>query len=207
MQGVSGDYESVHVQNASVHGANQYFETLEPKEGGVVRLGNNKACKVQGHVSGRGLVELAKQDLKTLMEVWSGRSTDYSNLKIFGALAFAHVKQDKLDARAVKCAFIGYLEDLDTSSEMGVQKIQFEVEPSIDEGEEEDQTLVPDESGSQTTAPDYQLTRDREKRVITPPNRYDYADIICYALNAAEEVQDSEPKTFMEALESSESKD
>jgi len=30
-------------------------------------------------------------------------------LKVFRALAFAHVRQDKLDARAVKCIFIGYL--------------------------------------------------------------------------------------------------
>ena len=37
-------------------------------------------------------------DLKTPMEVWCGMPTDYSNLKVFGALAFAHVKQDKLDA-------------------------------------------------------------------------------------------------------------
>jgi ATP-binding cassette subfamily B (MDR/TAP) protein 1 len=47
-------------------------------------------------------------NLKTPMEVWSGRPSDYSNLKIFGCLAFAHIKQDKLDARAVKCVFIGY---------------------------------------------------------------------------------------------------
>ena len=44
-------------------------------------------------------------NLKTPMKVWSGRPTDYSNLKVFGALVFAH---DKLDARAVKCVFIGY---------------------------------------------------------------------------------------------------
>ena len=44
------------------------------------------------------------------MEVWSGRPADYSNLKVFGALAFAHVKQDKLDAWAVKCIFISYPE-------------------------------------------------------------------------------------------------
>ena len=49
-------------------------------------------------------------DLKTPMEVWSGRPTDYSNLKVFGALAFSHVRQDKLDARVVKCIFIGYPE-------------------------------------------------------------------------------------------------
>ena len=120
-------------------------------------------------------------DLKTPMEVWSGRPADYSNLKVFGALTFAHIKQDKLDTRDVKCIFIGYPEgvkgyklwkmepggskfiisrdvtfdetcmrmnskDLETSSETGVQKIQFKVERTTDEREREDQTPVPDES-------------------------------------------------------------
>ncbi|CAJ2648276.1 unnamed protein product [Trifolium pratense] len=89
-----------------------------------------------------------------------------------------------------------------------MERIQFEVEPSIDEREKEDETQVPDESGSdETTVPDYQLARDRERRVIKPPNRLGYADLICYALNAAEEVQDSEPKNFREASESIYSKD
>ncbi|WJX64387.1 hypothetical protein P8452_49170 [Trifolium repens] len=182
-------------------------------------------------------------DLKTPMEVWSGRPCDYSNLKIFGCLAFAHIKQDKLDARAVKCVFIGYpdgvkgyklwmmgpgrskfiisrdvtfdetrmgmkCKDLEERPETGVEKIQFEVEPSTDEREKEDQTQVPEESGSdESTTSDYQLARDRERRVIRPPNRLGYADLICYALNAAEEVQDSEPKNFREALESIDGKD
>jgi len=44
------------------------------------------------------------------MEAWSGEPPDYSGLKVFGSLTFAHVKQGKLDARVVKCLFIGYLE-------------------------------------------------------------------------------------------------
>ncbi|MCI45797.1 hypothetical protein A2U01_0067036, partial [Trifolium medium] len=36
--------------------------------------------------------------------------------------------------------------DLEEIPETGVEKIQFEVEPSTDEREEEDQTLVPEES-------------------------------------------------------------
>lgn len=43
----------------------------------------------------------------TPMEMWSGKAADYSNLKIFGCLAYAHIKQDKLEARALKCTFIG----------------------------------------------------------------------------------------------------
>ncbi|MCI79226.1 hypothetical protein A2U01_0100497, partial [Trifolium medium] len=47
--------------------------------------------------------------------------------------------------------------DLEERPETGVEKIQFEVEPSTDEREKEDETQVPEESGSdETTAPDYQ---------------------------------------------------
>jgi len=49
-------------------------------------------------------------DFKTPMEVWSGKSAYYSSLKVFGALAYAHIKQDKLERRTLKCVFIGYLE-------------------------------------------------------------------------------------------------
>jgi len=45
---------------------------------------------------------------KAAMEVWSGKPADYSSLKVFGALAYARIKQDKLEGRAVKCLFIGY---------------------------------------------------------------------------------------------------
>jgi len=68
------------------------------------------------------------------------------------------------------------------------------VEPTTDVREGEDQTPVPDESkGQEIINPDYQLTRDRTRRQINPPEIYGYADLICCALNAAEEVQDSEP--------------
>jgi len=82
------------------------------------------------------------------------------------------------------------------------------VEPTVDEREGEDQTPVPDESeGQEIIDPDYQLARDRQRRQIKPPERYGYADLMCYALNTAEELQDSGPKNFREALESNESKD
>ena len=45
---------------------------------------------------------------KTPMELWGGKPSYYSNLRVFGALAFAHIKQDKLGARTDRCAFIGY---------------------------------------------------------------------------------------------------
>ena len=46
---------------------------------------------------------------KTQMEVWSGKAAqDYDMLKIFGCLAYYHVKEDKLDSRAKKAGFLGF---------------------------------------------------------------------------------------------------
>jgi transposase InsO family protein len=45
---------------------------------------------------------------KTPMEVWSGSPSDYSQLKVFDCTAYAHVKNGKLEPRAVKCVFLGY---------------------------------------------------------------------------------------------------
>lgn len=39
---------------------------------------------------------------------WYGGHGDYSKLKVFGCKAYAHLRQSKLDARALKCVFLGY---------------------------------------------------------------------------------------------------
>ena len=45
---------------------------------------------------------------RTPIEVWSGTPADYSQLKVFGCTAYAHVDNGKLEPRAVKCLFLGY---------------------------------------------------------------------------------------------------
>jgi ATP-binding cassette subfamily B (MDR/TAP) protein 1 len=47
-------------------------------------------------------------DKKTPIEVWSGSPADYSQLRVFGCPAYAHVDNGKLEPRAVKCIFLGY---------------------------------------------------------------------------------------------------
>jgi hypothetical protein len=47
-------------------------------------------------------------DKKTPIEVWSGTPADYSQLKVFGCTAYAHVDNGKLEPRAIKCLFLGY---------------------------------------------------------------------------------------------------
>ena len=41
-------------------------------------------------------------------EIWSGKSVDYSNLKVFGSIAYAHNNEGKLAPRSSKCIFLGY---------------------------------------------------------------------------------------------------
>ena len=47
-------------------------------------------------------------ECKTPFEVWFGAPTDYSNLRVFGCPAYAHVNDGKLEPRAKKCIFLGY---------------------------------------------------------------------------------------------------
>jgi hypothetical protein len=47
-------------------------------------------------------------DFKIPEEVWTGKPVDYSNIRIFGCPAYAHVNNGKLVPRAQKCTFIGY---------------------------------------------------------------------------------------------------
>ncbi|WVZ01479.1 hypothetical protein V8G54_027548 [Vigna mungo] len=209
-------------------------------------------------------------NFKTPMEVWSGRPADYSHLRVFGSLAFAHVRGDKLDSRAAKCIFLGYADGvkgyrlwrLDSPSKLIIsrdvifdetrmamhpensgseKKILVEVEHTTNGagtpgGTEENQTGEGQVETGRTIAENrsdefrtdlgddtdgmsgegshgkaagvdlrnYQLVRDRERRISKPTKRLGEADLICYALNAAEDINRSdEPRSYKEALDSS----
>ena len=47
-------------------------------------------------------------DKRTPQKVWSGTPTSYSDLKIFGCPAYAHVDNGKLEPKSIKCVFLGY---------------------------------------------------------------------------------------------------
>lgn len=49
---------------------------------------------------------------KTLLESWSGWVANYSKLKSIGYEVYAHVKQRKLEPRALKSKFLGYPDDV-----------------------------------------------------------------------------------------------
>jgi len=47
-------------------------------------------------------------NLQTPYERWNGHKPSLAHLRVFGCLAYAHVKQGKLEPRAKKCMFISY---------------------------------------------------------------------------------------------------
>ncbi|KAE8658886.1 Detected protein of unknown function [Hibiscus syriacus] len=98
-----------------------WFETLQLVSGGTVLLGDNKACRVVGSGTTRirmfdGAERILQHvrcpsiaiGMKTLLEMWYGKPANFNNLKVFGCLACAHIRKDKLEARALRCIFIGY---------------------------------------------------------------------------------------------------
>ncbi|KAD7117483.1 hypothetical protein E3N88_04751 [Mikania micrantha] len=49
-------------------------------------------------------------NMKTPMEVWTRVKPDSNHLRVIGSVVYAHMSQDKLDARSHKCILLGYPE-------------------------------------------------------------------------------------------------
>ncbi|KAH9705871.1 reverse transcriptase Ty1/copia-type domain-containing protein [Citrus sinensis] len=96
---------------------------------------------------------------------------------------------------------------------LGAETPHFEVELSkTEDGKNTShtgETQGSDETNAQSqehiSIQDYQFTRDRQKRQVRAPERLGYADLIAYALTAAHEVDQEEPKTYEESVACKES--
>lgn len=49
-------------------------------------------------------------NFKTPEELWNGKPKNYSKLKVFSSLVFTHISNGKLQPRAKRYIFVGYLE-------------------------------------------------------------------------------------------------
>ena len=45
--------------------------------------------------------------MKTPEKVWSGHPPSLDRLRVFDCLAYAHIRQDKVEPRDLKCMFLG----------------------------------------------------------------------------------------------------
>ncbi|KAG8502376.1 hypothetical protein CXB51_000462 [Gossypium anomalum] len=114
---------------------------------------------------------------KALQEVWSGNPANYSDLKIFGCPAYAHVDNGKLEPRSIKCVFLGY--------KAGVKGYK----------------LWCPENRKVVISRDYSIAKNKTRREIKPPKKYAEADLVAYALNVAEDIDvNQEPSNYSEAV-------
>ncbi|KAH9704361.1 Integrase catalytic domain-containing protein [Citrus sinensis] len=168
-------------------------------------------------------------EFKTPQEVWSGKPPDLSNLKVFGCPAYAHIRQGKLELRAVKGYFMGYPESIKGYKIWSINRkptrtfisrdvvfdeealTQSRVETEIINTSSEDKGVVELEVESPKEAKQhpkqthselegYQLARDRIRRTIKMPERFGVADLISYALAVAEVEISEEPATYKQAM-------
>ncbi|GJR34941.1 retrotransposon protein, putative, ty1-copia subclass [Tanacetum coccineum] len=154
---------------------------------------------------------------KTPMEMWLGHPGDYEMLRVFGCVAYSHVKQGKLEPRAVKCILLGYLKCMkgyrlyllyDESPKIVTSRNMVFNEGVMykDTLKDSDQEDGDDDAGDPKTnqthdLTDYQLVRDRDPRTKTKPLRFrDESNMVSYTFVATEEEDTHEPLTYQESV-------
>ncbi|KAG8473315.1 hypothetical protein CXB51_035399 [Gossypium anomalum] len=112
---------------------------------------------------------------KTPQEEWDGNLANYSDLKIFGCLAYAHVDNGKLEPRSIKYVFLGYTAESTPQAS----------------------TIIENKVAS---SPQYSIAKNRTRRDIKPPKKYAKADLVAYALNVAKDIDaNQESSNYSEA--------
>ncbi|KAK0605080.1 hypothetical protein LWI29_022550 [Acer saccharum] len=126
----------------------------------------------------RGVITSQLGDVETIIEqpgIFKGSVKEYLDVNLGYGPGMIGV------SAAVLVAFCHTQEQIHNS-----EPILNEENEEVEEYEEED-------------FENYNLTRDRTRRTIKPPQRYGYADIVAYALHVAGEVTD-EPKNYQDAV-------
>lgn len=91
-------------------------------------------------------------------------------------------------------------ENTDTSK----HTVEVEVEGIVSDSGDTDIHETSGDLGGQTSSllSSYQLARDRKRRVIHPPARFNDSELLVFAFTIAEQITHEEPKTYKEAINS-----
>ncbi|KAG8489067.1 hypothetical protein CXB51_017037 [Gossypium anomalum] len=165
---------------------------------------------------------------KTPQEVRSGNPANYSDLKIFGCPAYAHVDNGKLEPRSIKCVFLGYKASVkgyklwcpENRKVVISRDVVFDETAMIpnlslkDSSNKENQKQVEHQINTESTpqaitkienrvasSPQYSIAKNRTRKEIKPPKKYAKADLVAYALNVAEDIDaNQEPSNYSEVV-------
>ncbi|KAE8713996.1 hypothetical protein F3Y22_tig00110202pilonHSYRG00134 [Hibiscus syriacus] len=144
-------------------------------------------------------------ELKTQMEMWTGKPADYSNLHVFGSIVYVMYNAQeisKLDPKSRKCKFLGYADGVkgkeDDDSAEKSKTTQIHVEKEFEEGDSSAEPAHDEQEPESSEAP----TTRQSDRVRRRPNWHsDYVieGNVAYCLLT----EDGEPSTYQEAINSS----
>ncbi|KAH9750404.1 hypothetical protein KPL71_013868 [Citrus sinensis] len=162
---------------------------------------------------------MENQTERRLKRLRTDNGLEYCN-KDFENFSYAHISQGKLEPRAVKGYFIGYPEgikgykiwclDGKPSRTLISRDVVFDEEAMLQQKVESKDILKESEKITEShhgvskasELDNYQLARDRERRVVKMPKRYGIADLISFALMVADEMTGEEPENFKQAMNS-----
>ncbi|KAG8474805.1 hypothetical protein CXB51_031510 [Gossypium anomalum] len=135
---------------------------------------------------------------KTPQEVWSGNPANYSDLKIFGCPAYAHVNNGKLEPRSIKCVFLGYKACVKGYKLWCPEnrKVVISRDVVFDET-----AMLPNLSLKDSSNKENQKQVEHQINTESTPQKYAEADLVTYALNVAEDIDaNQEPSNYSEAI-------
>ncbi|WVZ96487.1 hypothetical protein U9M48_042120, partial [Paspalum notatum var. saurae] len=147
---------------------------------------------------------------KIPIEVWSGSPADYSQLRVFGCTAYAHVDNGKLEPKAIKCIFLGYqsgvkgykLWNSQTQKVVLSRNVIFNETAMLSDNLSSDAPIEGQQKSS-VQPPQHSIAADRSVRTRKPTRRLIEECNVAYALSVAEEIQgNSEPSNYSEAITS-----
>ncbi|GJZ67969.1 retrovirus-related pol polyprotein from transposon TNT 1-94 [Tanacetum coccineum] len=111
------------------------------------------------------MLPLTTTEKKTPIEMWSGHLSDYGMLRIFGYVAYSHVKQGKLESRAS-------VEELQVEVELQSSNNHTLEEDQTDQEDGDDEDARDQETNQTPNLTYYHLVQDREPKTRTKPLRF-----------------------------------
>ncbi|KAE8723057.1 hypothetical protein F3Y22_tig00013285pilonHSYRG00271 [Hibiscus syriacus] len=145
-------------------------------------------------------------ELKTPMEMWTGKPADYSNLHIFGSIVYVMYNSQeisKLDPKSRKCKFLGYADGVKgyrlwdpTARKVIISRDVIFVKDKLQR--KEDEPAHDEQEPERSEAPTTRQS-DRVRRLPNCHSDYVIEGNIAYCLLT----EDGEPSTYQEAINNS----
>ncbi|KAE8678570.1 hypothetical protein F3Y22_tig00111403pilonHSYRG00065 [Hibiscus syriacus] len=141
-------------------------------------------------------------ELKTPIEMWTGKPANYSNLHVFGSIVYMMYNSQeisKLDPKSRKCKFLGYADGVKGYRLWDPTARKIHVEKDVEQGDSSKAELAHDEQEPESSEAPTTRQSDHVRRRPNWHSDYVIEGNIAYCLLT----EDGEPSTYQETINSS----